>query len=97
MNAEIAIGFCPVGEDGRYRGRISTLIDPGPFQHLPRREAVLQLTQRLTLELEKGIRQEPASWLWSYKRWKYIPANGDPGDFPYYARRLAATSGSPGE
>jgi lauroyl/myristoyl acyltransferase len=32
-----------------------------------------------------NIRQQPEDWLWSYKWWKFKPADGD-DRYPYYSR-----------
>lgn len=41
---------------------------------------ILQLTQRLTTELETWIRRYPDQWLWVHRRWKTRPA----GETPVY-------------
>lgn len=41
---------------------------------------VLQLTQRLTSELENWIRRYPDQWLWVHRRWKTRPS----GEAPIY-------------
>ncbi|MBA4388598.1 MAG: hypothetical protein C0404_11490 [Verrucomicrobia bacterium] len=47
--------------------------------------------QELARTLENVIRKHPDQWLWSYKRWKFIPAGHDGKGFPFYAR-LAVTA-----
>jgi len=38
--------------------------------------AGLSLTERYFIELEKSIRSDPAYYLWSHKRWKFIKPSG---------------------
>jgi KDO2-lipid IV(A) lauroyltransferase len=45
-----------------------------------------QLTARVAAALEKAVRLYPGSWLWAYKRWKYIPEGQDESKFPFYSR-----------
>jgi len=44
-----------------------------------------QVTARIAASLELQIRNEPAYWLWSYKRWKRRLPGFDPARYPFYA------------
>jgi len=46
----------------------------------PREEEVVRLTQRCNGELEKAIREDPAQWVWFYRRWA---VKGGSGTDPY--------------
>jgi lauroyl/myristoyl acyltransferase len=46
------------------------------------------ITRHCLADLEREITRHPGYWNWMYKRWKFIPAGGDPGRYPYYARFL---------
>lgn len=74
-------GFCTLQADGNYSIYCPRVIarPKGPP------EAFLQ---ELTTTMEGVIRQDPASWLWMYKRWKYLPEGADPANYPYYSRPL---------
>lgn len=47
-----------------------------------------ELTSRIARALEGAVRQNPEKWLWSYKRWKYVPEGADKAKFPSYSREL---------
>ncbi|HLZ86933.1 MAG TPA: lysophospholipid acyltransferase family protein [Puia sp.] len=60
---------------GHYRAELITIADHPAA--LPEGE----LTRRYRRLLEEGIRQEPAGWLWSHKRWKFT---WTPGFRPFW-------------
>jgi KDO2-lipid IV(A) lauroyltransferase len=41
------------------------------------KESVYELTDRHVAYLETVIRDEPSDWLWSHRRWKHSPREGD--------------------
>ena len=43
-----------------------------------------QIAQACWNSFEPYVRRNPASWLWMYKHWRYLPANAD-RDYPFYA------------
>ncbi len=95
--AGIYLGFCIPRADGTYR-----VLAPHPELMAPAdqpdpRQATRHLTATIAGVMEAVIRSEPSSWLWSYKRWKYIPDGADPAAFPFYARPLVRTATRPGE
>jgi KDO2-lipid IV(A) lauroyltransferase len=54
------------------------------FTHIPHadllpfsKEAVHTLTDRHVAALETAIREAPSDWLWSHRRWKHQPREGD--------------------
>ena len=52
---------------GRYRGK-ATLITENPNE-----TAQYEITNNIFKHLEGIIKNDPAQWLWSHKRWKYQP------------------------
>jgi KDO2-lipid IV(A) lauroyltransferase len=44
-----------------------------PIIEKPKQTEDLEITTAHTCQLEKSIRQEPAYWLWSHRRWKHDP------------------------
>jgi lauroyl/myristoyl acyltransferase len=46
------------------------------------------VSQTLAGTMEQVIRARPEAWMWTYKRWKYVPAGESPDGFPFYARSL---------
>lgn len=73
--------------DGHYK----VIIEPLPPFKAPkgtkREDAIQASTQQIANYFEGVIKAHPASWLWMYKRWKYIPKGEDAKDYPSYARR----------
>ncbi len=67
---------------GHYDARLVDKIPASESQVLSREE----LTRRIAAALEKAVRAYPGKWLWSYKRWKFIPEGGDVSKFPSYSR-----------
>jgi lauroyl/myristoyl acyltransferase len=61
-------------------------ISIAPYQTQDHAVAVTELTRRITEELEHVLRARPEHWLWTYKRWKYVPAGDDPERYPFYRR-----------
>ena len=52
---------------GRYEGEVILLYDGDEVvdRHV--------ITERYVRQLEKDIQREPSRWLWSHRRWKYVP------------------------
>lgn len=48
-------------------------VDCVPLSLAPKETAEFEITEQHTRLLEDFIREEPAYWLWSHKRWKYKP------------------------
>jgi Kdo2-lipid IVA lauroyltransferase/acyltransferase len=84
--AAIVYVYALPAPDGTYRGEMPHVILPEEIAALDRATAAQELTQRVTAFYEEAIRARPEGWLWSYKRWRHIPA-GMPADrFPSYAQ-----------
>jgi len=77
----VTFAFCIADEDGRYRIYSPPAIMPGEVEH---GEGII--TQAVARILEDAIRRNPGSWLWMYKRWKYIPPDWPRDKFPFYAK-----------
>ncbi len=81
-DAKVIVGWCVPNEQGIYH--IHCL---PPF---PEDGAVMtprEVTLEVIARLETAIRQHPEFWLWSYRRWRLIPPDGDPAKYPFYAHR----------
>lgn len=82
MSAPVLVGACLRDARGRYHCRLMTMLSGGGG------EDVAGMTQSITDAYTRIIRRFPGQWLWMYKRWNRVPHDGQPGDFPFYARRL---------
>lgn len=84
--AGLVFGYALPERGGRYRVTLShrataaELAAEGGEDDLPER-----VNARVAAWYEEVIREHPETWLWSYKRWRYIPLGMDPTPFPYYA------------
>lgn len=82
--------------DGRWELRFLNPISVAPGASLQ------QAAQDCWDAIEPVLRQYPASWMWLYKHWRYLPPGADPGDYPEYAnasglfKRLFVSSGVTG-
>lgn len=84
--ANIFIGMLTPQADGSYVGEHGLELDIAPYRAEDSGVAVRILTERITTELESILRSHPEHWLWTYKRWKYVPPGDNPERFPYYRR-----------
>ncbi len=84
--AEIVYGYALPQPDGTYLGQIARCITPDEIAAMDRRDTAREITQRITGFYEEAIRARPDCWLWSYKRWRYIPAGTPAEGFPPYAK-----------
>jgi len=86
--AEIGFGFCLPQPDGTYYVETARIIRPS----LRTGEDIKSATQRLTREIleviEEAIRKNPGHWLWTYKRWKFLPPGRGRAGYPFYAREM---------
>jgi KDO2-lipid IV(A) lauroyltransferase len=58
---------------GRHRAEILPPLWPDPDRS--QEEAILELTQRFTANLERYVRQHPDQYFWAHRRWKTQPEN----------------------
>lgn len=91
--AEIVYACALPQPDGTYLGVAPHVIPAAEIAALDREHAARELTQRITGFYEESIRTRPECWLWSYKRWRYIPAGVPPAGFPFYARPIPPPPG----
>lgn len=70
---------CRPMPDGRYR-----MILREPLEFAPEADAV-EIVQRCWDVLEGSIREQPECWLWSYKHWRFKPADDTSGRYPFYS------------
>ena len=79
--AGIVLVFCVPEARGRYR--VSAL--PRMHVKLGDPDAIREGTRALARGIEAEIRRHPGQWLWTYKRWKYIPRGVPREKYPFYA------------
>lgn len=84
--AEIIFAYALPRLDGSYLGEMPHRIAPAEIAAMDRKTAAQELTRRITGFYEEAIRARPECWLWSYKRWRHIPAGTPPDGFPTYAK-----------
>ncbi len=58
------------GQDS-FQVAVDDVIHPRPGAE--RRAEVRRITQRMTHDLERAVREAPAQWLWLHRRWKTYP------------------------
>ncbi len=92
---DIFIGMMTPQSDGRYVGDFGIEIPIAPFLAMDTDTAADALTLRITRELESFLRRQPDHWLWTYKRWKFIPEDHDAARYPFYARRVESNESHP--
>jgi KDO2-lipid IV(A) lauroyltransferase len=76
----VHILWCRHLGDGEYRAE---LLDTLPAGHGMDEVAV---TQWAAAALGAAVRGAPEQWLWTYRRWRHVPLDEDPKDYPFYAR-----------
>ncbi len=84
---EILFAFALPQANGTYWAEMPRTIAPEEIAALDRRSAAKELTQRITDVYEEVIRERPECWLWSYKRWLFVPTDRSFDGFPYYAKK----------
>ena len=70
---------------GKYRGEVMLLYDGSE------KVEKHQITERYVRQLERDIMREPSRWMWSHRRWKYVP-HPETGE-PIYYKRLKKDEG----
>ncbi len=86
-SSEIAFGYALPRLDGTYLGEVPHVISHAEIAGMDRVSMSLEITRRLTSYYEEAIRARPECWLWSYKRWRHIPAGMSADGFPFYATK----------
>jgi Kdo2-lipid IVA lauroyltransferase/acyltransferase len=86
-DAPVLPGYLTPIRDGRYTIKFLTpmeVIRTGDMSH------DLELnTRRFNQVLEKIIREQPETWLWGHKRWKYQPAGNPPNLYSLSSKELS--------
>ncbi|MFL5321506.1 MAG: lysophospholipid acyltransferase family protein [Myxococcaceae bacterium] len=68
-DAAVIMGFCHrIAEGTKYRLSLKRL-EPLPSSGDRERDAI-ELTARMTAEIERAIRERPEQWVWMHRRWK---------------------------
>jgi len=83
-DAKIFFAYTLPCADGTYRGEMPHIISPEEIAAMDRDGLAQQVTQKITGFYEEAIRAHPECWLWSYKRWRYVPEGMSPHRFPFY-------------
>lgn len=84
--SQIVFGYALPRADGTYHGEFPYVLSAAEITAQDRASAAQETTQRITTFYEEAIRAHPDCWLWSYKRWRYIPPGMAPDGFPSYAQ-----------
>ncbi len=79
--ARVVPAECRPMPDGTYRMRYHT-----PLEYPPGTTPA-EIAQQCWDVLERGIREAPESWLWSYKHWRYKPSEDNTARYPDYAHK----------
>lgn len=74
---------CLIRPQGGYTLRF---LEPIPITN---ESTVESLTQAYWDVLESSIRRHPEYWLWTYKHWRYKPAQGENDFYPFYANAFS--------
>ena len=77
--ARVVPAECRPQPDGTYR-----MIYHKPLEYPPDATPA-QIAQQCWDVLERGIREAPECWLWSYKHWRFKPSGGSTERYPDYA------------
>jgi Kdo2-lipid IVA lauroyltransferase/acyltransferase len=86
--AEIVFGFSLPRPDGTYDVHVPHRFTPHQQPGEDFKTASARITQEIAHVIEGEIRKQPGTWLWMYKRWKYV-APGVPRErYPFYAKAL---------
>ena len=90
-DAEIIFGFCLPQPDGSYLAYSAGRIQPSARPGETAAEATTRITQEVTEVVEREVRAHPGTWLWTYKRWKYVAPGRRREEYPFYSKRLSET------
>ena len=78
-HAKVLFGWCIPDASGVYHAHAEP-----PFPDSPNTSAA-DVTAQLVACQEETIRRFPEHWLWSYRRWRYVPEGEDASQYPFYA------------
>lgn len=87
-DAEIVFGFCLPQPDGNYLAYGTDRLQPALKPGETALKATHRLTQEITDVIEREVRLHPETWLWTYKRWKYVGPGRRREEYPFYSKRL---------
>ena len=85
LQVPVYVASCIKDADGRFHMEYESL-EKDAWEYASDGE----LTGAIFAAYERLIRRHPEQYLWSYTRWRYIPANvkaADKGKYPFYARQ----------
>jgi len=82
--AEIIFAYMLPTAGGLYRGDMPHVISSETIAAMAREDLVKTLTRQIMEFYEEAIRAHPECWLWSYKRWRYVPKGMSADKFPFY-------------
>ena len=78
LRANCPVYFADMRKIGRGQYTLELIaIDSDYCNRQKDQDAIECLTDKHVALLEQAIQEEPAYWLWSHKRWKHLPRNGD--------------------
>ena len=84
-NAKLFMVWCVPDDDGIYR-----IYARDPYPNGAGNAKREDITARVTLELESIIRDNPAHWIWTYKRWRFYRDSDERSLFPAYAESYSS-------
>jgi Kdo2-lipid IVA lauroyltransferase/acyltransferase len=90
-NAEIVFGFCLPQADGSYLVYSTDRLQPAQRPEESSMDAIRRITQEITDIFEREVRRHPETWLWTYKRWKYVAPDRKREEYPFYSKMLSDT------
>lgn len=73
-------------EGDGYRVHVGGAIETEDLPSSREPASVLHVTAQITRLCEEAVRRFAPFWLWSYKRWKHVPAGAPAGRYPFYSK-----------
>lgn len=91
--SNLLFGYALPQPDGTYRVIAPHWIPAEDVAAMPEKGPALvdALTVRIVRYTEQAILDYPGSWLWMYKRWKYVAPGRERSAYPAYAKPLPET------
>lgn len=82
---EVIFAFSQPLEDGRFVTRLGPVITPPAFDAKQDKDTIVhELTQQIMDVVSTHIRENPESWLWAYKHWRYVAPGDSRENYPNY-------------